>query len=176
MLFNKIFNLIFKNKEDSTSVAPQDLLLISDTNTKDLDNSGYNIALDYLKDHEVHDNLKLKAFFRKYAKNGDIDINPATTPWCAAFVNACERAVGKPGTGMLNARSFLKYGRIIQLHEAKRGDIVIFTRGSNSVQGHVAYFDGIDGAYIKTLGGNQNDSVCFSLYSKFRLLGIRRHE
>lgn len=142
------------------------------------ESTGYNAALEFLNCHELHDTNRLRTFFRKYSKNGDLDISPVTTPWCAAFVNACERMVGHPGTGLLNARSFLKYGVPVELKDARHGDICIFTRGSNSVQGHVAYFDSIsnDGQFIRTLGGNQSDMVCFSLYSKYKLLGIRRYE
>lgn len=136
--------------------------------------SGYGIALQYINLHEVKDNAKLAQFMKKYK----VSINPATTPWCAAFINACERASGNPGNGKLNARSFLTYGRKVTSKDVRKGDIVIFSRGGSTWQGHVAYFDGFEnkGRIIRTLGGNQSDKVCIGWYDARRLLGFRRYE
>ena len=140
--------------------------------------SGYDIANQYLGMHEVRDKKTLMSFFK--AQGQDIYIDPSTTPWCAAFVNACERSAGKKGNGKVNARSFLTYGENIPFKDAKKGDIVVFARGNSTWQGHVAYFmeyvtmQGQEG--IRTLGGNQGDRVSISWYPKSKLLGVRRYE
>ena len=118
---------------------------------------------------------EIRAILKKYSIVNDIDIDPATTPWCAAIVNAAERASGKAGTGRLNARSFSTYGTPVpSLKDAQRGDIVVFSRGGSSWQGHVAYLDGIEGTNIRTIGGNQGDSISVGWYPKSRLVSIRR--
>ena len=132
---------------------------------------GYEIAKKYKGLHEVRDNRTLRKI---------LTVDPADTAWCADFVNFCEHEVGHPGTGRLLARSFLKYGKPIELKNAKKGDIIILGRGGSAWQGHVAYLDGIeqvDGkTLIRTLGGNQSNSVSISWYPIERLLGIRRYE
>ncbi len=134
---------------------------------------GIDIMERYLGFKE--DNLRHRAALRLFFKKHRIDCDPFTTPWCAAMVNACERAVGKKGTGLLNARSFLNYGSKIELGWARPGDIVIFTRGGSSWQGHVAYFvSRSDERTINVIGGNQSNQVCYQKYPIRRILGIRR--
>jgi uncharacterized protein (TIGR02594 family) len=137
---------------------------------------GIDVALSYLGKQEKRDRKELISLFKKYARKGDIVIDPATTPWCAAFVNACERSIGNTGTGKLNARSFLHYGTVVDPKNAKEGDIIIFKRGSSTWQGHVAYFVKYDkkSGTVVCLGGNQADMVCYSHYATDRILGIRR--
>lgn len=134
--------------------------------------TGIDIMEDHLGLQEIRDNKELKKFFRAHGFN----IDPASTPWCAVMVNCCERAAGNLGNGKLNARSFATYGDEVKLAGAKVGDIVVFERGSNGWSGHVAYFVEYDKAnnVIKCLGGNQADMVCYSNYSKDRLITIRR--
>ncbi len=135
---------------------------------------GIDISRKYLGLHEEKDNDKLRFLLK--SGGDDIAINPAKTPWCAAWINYCERAAGNKGTGMLNARSFLTYGKPVKdLKDAKEGDILVFKRGIASWQGHVTYYAGYDKSLgIKVLGGNQKDSVCEAYYSPGTLLGIRR--
>ncbi len=135
---------------------------------------GINWLKQYLGYHEVKERKNLMALFKEYSIKNDIYIDPSTTPWCAVMVNVAERAVGNKGTGLQNARSFLKYGYKVAIKDAKRGDIVIFSRGGSTWQGHVAYLEAIEGNLIKTLGGNQSDAVTYGWYPKTRLLGIRR--
>jgi uncharacterized protein (TIGR02594 family) len=95
------------------------------------------------------------------------------TPWCAAFVGACLEAVDKAGTGALNARSYLKWGK--KVSKPEYGDVVIFWRGKkNSWQGHVAFFVKETDKYVYVLGGNQRNSVNVARYPKSRVLGYRR--
>jgi uncharacterized protein (TIGR02594 family) len=133
--------------------------------------SGYDEMKKLLGLHEVKDRKELMKYMAKYK----MPIDPATTPWCAAIMNACERAAGKPGNGRYNARSFLTYGTEVKPKDVKKGDLVVFARGGSSWQGHIAYVDGIEAdGTIRTLGGNQSDKVCISWYAKNRLLGFRR--
>lgn len=130
--------------------------------------STLDVALKYLGYEErTHRRQLMDAF-----KAVGISIDPATTPWCAAFVNLVERRLGRRGTGKLNARSFLDYGEKVK--DPKPGDILIFTRGNSSWQGHVTFYVATEGSNYMCLGGNQGDKVCYRLYPKHSLLGIRR--
>jgi uncharacterized protein (TIGR02594 family) len=123
---------------------------------------------------ETKDAKVIASFIKKAS---GIDINPADTAWCAAFVNGVLGASGGTGTGKLNARSFLNWG--VPVTKPSQGDVVVFERGSAaSGKGHVGFFIGTemkDGKqYIKVLGGNQSDSVKESSYPADKLLGYRR--
>jgi uncharacterized protein (TIGR02594 family) len=114
------------------------------------------------------------AAIQEYLKNGGVNLDPATTAWCAAFVNATLGKAGMKGTGSNMARSFMEWGQGVD--EPQRGDLAVFTRGDpNGPYGHVGFFDGYneDGT-IRVLGGNQGDSVSYANYSPDALLGFRR--
>lgn len=106
----------------------------------------------------------------------NIKIDPLSTAWCAAFMNAILKDTGYEGTHSLMARSFLSYGTKVKSPE--EGDIVVFKRGASAEAGHVAFFVGYEyinnKQYIKALGGNQKKSVTMALYPVEKLLGIRR--
>lgn len=113
---------------------------------------------------------------QKYLATGGAGLDPATTAWCAAFVNATLKQGGMEGTGSNMARSFMDWGQGVD--EPARGDLAVFSRGDpNGPYGHVGFFEGYnpDGT-IRVLGGNQGaqGSVSISNYSKDRLLGFRR--
>ena len=111
---------------------------------------------------------------RDYLTTGGANLDPATTAWCAAFVNSSIEQTGGKGTGSNMARSFLDWGEGVD--KPQRGDIAVFSRGDpNGPFGHVGFFDGYneDGT-IRVLGGNQGDSVSVASYSPDRLLGFRR--
>lgn len=115
-----------------------------------------------------------KAALTEYLQNGGQNLDPATTAWCAAFVDATLQQSGQSGTGKLNARSYLNWGNPVDT--PRRGDIAVFSRGDpNGWQGHVGFYDGTnpDGS-IRVLGGNQSDSVNVANYSAKSLLGYRR--
>lgn len=117
-----------------------------------------------------------KAALQDYLTTGGQNLDPATTAWCAAFVNSTLQQAGMQGTGKLNARSYLDWGQSVDSPE--RGDIAVFSRGDpNGWQGHVGFFDGYneDGT-IRVLGGNQGNAVSISSYSPNALLGFRRAE
>jgi len=115
-----------------------------------------------------------KAALTDYLQTGGQNLDPATTAWCAAFVDATLQQSGGKGTGALNARSYMDWGQ--EVSEPQRGDVAVFSRGDpNGWQGHVGFFDSYnpDGS-INVLGGNQGDSVSVSSYGSDRLLGFRR--
>jgi uncharacterized protein (TIGR02594 family) len=133
-------------------------------------NSAFDAASTMLGKNEVPD----KATLSEFLKNGGQNLDPATTAWCAAFVNASLAKSGGEGTGKLNARSFLDWGQ--KVDDPQKGDVAVFSRGDpNGWQGHVGFFDSMnaDGT-IKVLGGNQGNSVSIANYSKDKLLGFRR--
>lgn len=119
-------------------------------------------ALKYLHLHEKRNRKQLTKLLK---------IDPAKIPWCASFVNAILR---DRGTGSLMARSFLKKGKKVK--QPRYGDIVVLTRTKNKSKGHVGFFVRYTmNKDIVVLGGNQDNSVNFKVYSKHRLLGFRRY-
>ena len=109
-----------------------------------------------------------------YASVGHDWVEHDSVAWCAAFVGHCLEKARLRSTRRLNARSYLEWGIPVDLAEAQEGDIVIFSRGSKSWQGHVGFFVKTTGAMIEVLGGNQSDAVTIQRYAKSRLLGVRR--
>jgi len=110
------------------------------------------------------------------SRNAGLNINPATTAWCAAFVDAVLGAGGSKGTGKLNARSYLAWG--VPVDTPAVGDVVVLQRGSggeNDWRGHVGFYMGTnaDGT-IRVLGGNQGDSVSEDDFDANKVLGFRR--
>lgn len=115
-----------------------------------------------------------RAALSDYLSTGGANLDPATTAWCAAFVNATLQKAGQKGTGSNMARSFMDWGQAVD--KPQRGDIAVFSRGdANGPYGHVGFFEGYnpDGT-IRVLGGNQGDAVSVASYSPDRLLGFRR--
>ena len=109
-------------------------------------------------------------------------VDPVTTEWCAAFVNMVLLENDLPQSSEYNdyplmARSFLFWGERVT-GEPEQGDILIFERGNQGWQGHVAFYvsrtikDGQ--VYFNVLGGNQNDKVSIESYPANKLLDIRR--
>lgn len=94
-------------------------------------------------------------------------------PWCSAFMNW---SFAGRGTGKPDARSWLSWGKKIELDNAKPGDIVVFWRdNAESWKGHVGQYMGrTPSGDIMVLGGNQGNMVCIAPYSVSKLLGIRR--
>ena len=112
-----------------------------------------------------------------------LGVDPVRTEWCAAFVNAVLKENDIPGSESvskypLTARSFLRYGRSIQISEVEAGDIVIFPRGTAGWQGHVGFYAGTmewkGKPYWIILGGNQEDKVSYELRLASEAIGVRR--
>lgn len=100
------------------------------------------------------------------------------TAWCAAFVGAMLERSGVASTRVLTARSYLNWGVPVSLADAEKGDIVVFSRGNSSWQGHVGFLDRKSDTHIWLLGGNQQNAVNVTKYAivskNGSLLGIRR--
>lgn len=92
-------------------------------------------------------------------------VNPARTPWCAAFVNGILRQEGYRGTGSNSAASFKRYGSATS--NPSSGDIVVIHRRGGS-GAHVGFFKGFvkknGRTYVAVLGGNQSNRVSVSYY------------
>jgi uncharacterized protein (TIGR02594 family) len=109
---------------------------------------------------------------RFFADAGHPWVKDDETAWCAAFANAMLKRAGVKGTGSLAARSFLSWGE--DLRDAPRvGCLAVFRRGTEAWQGHVAFFLGAEGEYVRVLGGNQGNAVSIARYRKSDLLGYR---
>lgn len=134
-----------------------------------------NPAYDLLNANIGLNEGEKKAALQDYLSTGGVNLDPATTAWCAAVVNATLAQTGQKGTGSNLARSFLNWGQ--EVREPQRGDLAVFWRGErdDGTTGHVGFFDGYnpDGS-IRVLGGNQGDAVNVSSYGADRLLGFRR--
>lgn len=139
---------------------------------------GIDVARQYVGLNESADKEKLMELFKAQAHDKDILIDPSKTSWCAAFMNATQRAAGGTGNGKLNAQSFLTYGEEVEnFDDAEEGDIVIFHFPTDQDwQGHVTYFVkwNDDANVIMCLGGNQRNAVNIAAYSQDFIKKIRR--
>lgn len=134
----------------------------------------FEIAQGYIGTTEGPGPEDNPAIMEMYASVGHDWVEHDTVAWCAAFVGHCLERAGLRSTRRLNARSYLEWGIPVDLADAQAGDIVIFSRGSKSWQGHVGFFVKTAGSMIEVLGGNQSDAVNIQRYAKSRLLGVRR--
>lgn len=94
--------------------------------------------------------------------------------WCSAFVNWCAWLLGLPRSKSLAARSWTSVGEGIVLNEARKGDVVVLSRGDNPAQGHVGLFDHATGGLVWLLGGNQGDKVSVEAFPISRVVAVRR--
>jgi hypothetical protein len=62
----------------------------------------------------------------------------------------------------------------VDFADAQQGDIGVIPRGSSSWQGHVFFIDRIEGQWVWSLGGNQDDAVNVKRFPVSKLLGVRR--
>lgn len=134
----------------------------------------FEIAQGYIGTTEGPGPEDNPAIMAMYASVGHDWVEHDAVAWCAAFVGHCLEKAGLRSTRRLNARSYLDWGIPVDLPDAQAGDIVVFSRGSKSWQGHVGFFVKTIGAMIEVLGGNQSDAVTIQRYAKSRLLGVRR--
>lgn len=112
---------------------------------------------------------------KMFADTGNSWVKDDETPWCAAFVGAVLAQCGITGTGKLNARSYLDWGVEVPLEDAEPGDVVVFSRGNSTTQGHVAFFDSwVNHSSLNVVGGNQGNAVTRQAYPVSRVLGVRR--
>lgn len=109
----------------------------------------------------------------QYSKESGVkNVSDDETPWCSIFVNWVAFKAGYERTNKATARSWLNIGQSIMFPEV--GDIVVFKRGTEPWQGHVALFISIVGNTVYALGGNQGNRVNISGYSLSDVLGYRR--
>lgn len=88
-------------------------------------------------------------------------------PWCAIFANAMLESTGIRGTRSALARSFERDPNFIKLIGPALGCIVTYWRGAKSKGlGHVGFYNGEQGDYISTLGGNETDMVRVEMYRR----------
>lgn len=120
---------------------------------------------------ETRDGATLSGFF----KASGVNLDPAKTAWCAAFVNAVLASNGVKGTGSLAASSFKNYGS--GTIAPQQGDIVVLKPQTQdgATTGHVGFFEGMnkDGT-IRVLGGNQGNSVKSSNFNARDVVSYRR--
>jgi uncharacterized protein (TIGR02594 family) len=132
-------------------------------------------ALKYYGVEEVAGE-KSNAFITSFFKEtGNQKIASDNNAWCSVFVGYCAKKTGYVSFAKANAKSWLKVGK--EINEPQPGDIVVFWRETPlSWKGHVAIYIGKDAltGNIICLGGNQNDKVCLSLFSRSNVLGYRR--
>jgi len=132
-------------------------------------------AKSYLGAREVPGSADNPTIIEMYRTVGHDWVEHDEVAWCAAFVGHCLEKCGIASTRKLNARSYLLWGeKVASLDEAREGDIIVFTRGSSSWQGHVAFFLNTAGTHVEVLGGNQSNAVTLTRYARSRVLGIRR--
>lgn len=130
--------------------------------------------------YDERDPTQAQALSEFFAKAGDGNvIDPATTAWCAAWLNGVFAEAGIEGSGALNAKSFLNVGE--EVTDPAIGDIVVFDRGG--WKGHVGIVAGVneDGS-LQVIGGNQSDkssgargvSVNVGTFTLDKVVGFRR--
>lgn len=130
----------------------------------------YKIAIGELGVKEIpgtDDNPRIVEYHRSVF---DCDMHDEIA-WCSDFANWCMIQAGFNPTHSALARSWLNWG--IGLRVPVPGAVIVFARGTQGWQGHVAFFvDTVRGGY-QVIGGNQADCVCYAAYSKDDVLGIR---
>lgn len=106
-----------------------------------------------------------------YRDAGHAEAKRDEIAWCAAFVGAVLKRAGLSGSGSLMARSYLGWGE--PLTAGRLGAIAVFTRGSDTAAGHVAFYLDADADRVYVLGGNQGDAVTVTAIVRDRLIGLR---
>jgi uncharacterized protein (TIGR02594 family) len=96
--------------------------------------------------------------------------------WCSAFANWCMKKAGIPGTGSAAAKSWLNWGKMLDI--PVRGCVVVFDAPdpAEAWQGHVAFYYGesqSNASNVMVLGGNQGNEVKVAPYPKSRIMGYR---
>lgn len=92
-----------------------------------------------------------------------------TSLWCADFMNFVFQRNGSRGTNSRQARSFLKFGEMLE--SPRVGAIAIFARGGRN-SGHFGVVRGTDGEGNPIIvSGNYSNSVREAVYPKARVLG-----
>jgi uncharacterized protein (TIGR02594 family) len=119
-------------------------------------------AMGLIGSNELSQRTDINSFLRA----GGVDIDAATTAWCAGFVNSALEQVGIDGSGSLTANSFQNWGRAIDPSQLLRGDVLLQSRGlgAGSTGGHVGFATGASRLLggqqqLQMLSGNSGDAV-----------------
>lgn len=133
------------------------------------------------KEWKVRSNPLIVAFFLEATNYSSPDLSDQTK-WCAAFVNWCLKRAHMKYTNSASSGSF----RCYQTEPAPpvAGDVAVFkNNGQNQAcagSGHVGFWISETATHVRTLGGNQGDTVKYSNYPKTQtdgapwLMTIRR--
>ena len=122
------------------------------------------IAMKYEGLHERNNYKLVKAL---------VGHSPTRIPWCSSFTCAVVKKAGYHcPIGYRSARSFLKWGVPVSPKNARKGDIVVFSRSRG--KGHNGVFLGWYRGKMKVISGNSRNQVRVGYYSTKRLLGVRR--
>jgi uncharacterized protein (TIGR02594 family) len=113
--------------------------------------------------HEIDDRQALSDYLRK----GPNGVDPARTPWCAAYVNSSLAQAGVKGSGSAVANSFQRWGvPVPDATAVEKGDVVVKTHGHgpDETGGHVGMATGrtrnVDGHLeVEMVSGNSEDAV-----------------
>lgn len=127
-------------------------------------NEVYSSPMPYAKQYVGKNERKNRVQLRNL-----LNVDPARTPWCAAFVNSILKKIGNKGSKSLKAASFLHWG--VRVSKPREGDIVIIKTGRGY---HVGFFAGFAKGKVLVLGGNQSNSVKITAYSVKRVVQYRR--
>lgn len=135
---------------------------------------GLKEASGHVDNHQVMAMLHLDADWPEHDE----------VPWCSAFVNYICWLANLPRSKKLNARSWLDVGRAVDLKDARIGDVVVLSRGTNPANGHVGFYAGMDSTSptpgaalvptVRLLGGNQGNAVSIERFPVGRVIGVRR--
>lgn len=135
--------------------------------------SAAGMALSGAPGHAVDDAMKLEGLherrdrdkIREYLRTGGAGMDPATTSWCAAFVNSSLQREGVKGSGSAVATSFVNWGKPAT-GGVQRGDVLVITRGHRAGEtgGHVGMAtgqtrQGPHGLEYEMISGNSSDQV-----------------
>lgn len=91
-------------------------------------------------------------------------------PWCSSFACWVMERLSIPSTNSRLARSWLKWG--VEC-DARPGAVVVFERGTEPWQGHVAFVLAASGGVVHTVDGNVRDTVSINRHHVGRVLGYR---
>lgn len=109
-----------------------------------------------------------------FAKAGHPEITSDEVAWCAAAEGTWMEEANIKGTQSLAARSYLRFGKALDIDKKiPRGAVLIFKRGNSSWQGHVCNLLEDGGKTLTVIGGNQSNRVSVATYARAALIGAR---
>ena len=85
-----------------------------------------------------------KGYYVRQYLNGQENL-----PWCAGFISYCLKKSGYDLPYLLRAKSYLKYGRRVNIPQT--GDLIVFSRKGG---GHIEIISKVNKDNIWTIGGN----------------------